>query len=79
MHLHLGSGLETASGVLHEIDVVARSTDVTAILEMKNRKGTLPDKNDVIVFFAKVLDYLAANPVLVSRDVCPHIHVKRLI
>ena len=68
--MHLGAGLETASGVLHEIDIVARSTDLTAILELKNRKGTLPDKNDVIVFFAKILDYLAANPVLVSQNIC---------
>ena len=68
--MRLGVGLETASGTLHEIDIVARRADTTAILEAKNRKGTLPDKNDVIILFAKVLDYLAENPVLASRDMC---------
>ena len=68
--MHIGMGLETASGVLHEIDIVARHQDVTAIFELKNRKGTPPDKNDVIVFFAKILDYLAANPMLLSKNVC---------
>ena len=66
--MHLGSGLETASGVLHEIDMIARGEDVTAIVEMKNRRGVPPGKNDVIVFFAKVLDYLTANPGLLSKD-----------
>ena len=68
--MHLGMGLETASGVLHEVDIVARNEDLAAILELKNRRGTLPDKNDVIVFFAKILDYLTANPALLSKDVC---------
>ena len=68
--MHLGSGLETASGVLHEVDIVARCSNVTAISELKNREGALPNKNDVIVFFAKILDYLAGNPVLVSKDIC---------
>ncbi len=67
--LWLGAGLDTASGVAHEIDIVARSATGTAILEAKNR-GDLPGKNDVIVFFAKVLDYLLANPVLASDDIC---------
>ncbi len=67
---HLGAGLDTASGVAHEVDIIARHTDLTAIVEMKNRSGVLPGKNDVIVFFAKILDYLAANPMILSNDVC---------
>jgi hypothetical protein len=67
---HLGIGIDTASGVAHEVDIVARHPDLIAIMEMKNRGGVLPGKNDVIVFFAKVLDYLAANPTLLSGDVC---------
>ena len=68
--MRLGAGLETSSGVLHEIDLVARGQNVTAILELKNRSGKLPDKNDVIVFFAKTFDFLTANPALVSENVC---------
>lgn len=67
--LRLGAGLDTASGTAHEIDIVARSSTATAIVEAKNI-GNLPGKNDVIVFFAKVLDYLLANPRLVSSEVC---------
>ena len=65
----LGAGLDTASGVAHEVDIVARHPDVTAILEAKNR-GDLPGKNDIIVFYAKVLDYLLANPSLAMSDIC---------
>lgn len=68
--MQLSEGRETASGVLHEIDIVARHADVTGALELKNRRGALPGKNDVIVFFAKILDYLTANPILASKDVC---------
>ena len=71
--LHLGAGLDTASGVPHEVDVIARHLNLTAILEIKNRGyggGSGPGKNDVITFFAKILDYLAANPSLVSGEVC---------
>jgi hypothetical protein len=39
--------------------------------ELKNRTGYPPDKNDVIVFFAKLLDYLARNPSLLHKDVLP--------
>ena len=68
--MRLGAGLETSSGVLHEIDLVARGQNVTAILELKNWSERSPGKNDVIVFFAKILDYLTRNPALVSEDVC---------
>lgn len=68
--MHLGQKFETESGVLHEVDIVAIGPNITAISELKNRRGALPDKNDVIVFFAKILDYLTRNPVLVSKDIC---------
>ena len=67
--LRLGVGLDTTSGVAHEIDIVARSSTVTAILEAKNL-GDMPGKNDIIVFFAKVLDYLLANPAIALNDIC---------
>ena len=67
--LRLGAGLDTASGVAHEVDIVARHPAVTAILEAKNR-GNLPGKNDIIIFYAKVLDYLLANPPLAMSDIC---------
>ena len=57
-------GLATASGVSHEIDVVIRTLNSTALFELKNKAGVPFDKNDAIVFFAKVLDYLCANPEL---------------
>ena len=68
--MRLGSEMSTASGVLHEIDIVAKHPDVTSIMELKNRQGP-PEKNDVIVFFAKILDYLAFNPDLLLRELCP--------
>ena len=67
---HLGAGLETASGLGHEVDIIARHSDLIAVMEIKNWSGVSPGKNDVIVFFAKILDYLAANPALLMRDVC---------
>jgi len=69
--MYLGQGLSTSSGVLHEIDIVAQSTDLHVFVELKNRSGFPPDKNDVIVFFAKLLDYLAFNPDLLLKEVCP--------
>lgn len=66
--LRLGAGLDTASGVAHEVDLIARHPNVTAVLELKNR-GDAIGKNDVIIFFAKVLDYLLANPTLAMQEV----------
>lgn len=68
--MNLGCGLDTASAVAHEVDIVARFQNLTAILEVKNRQASPPGKNDVIVFFAKIFDYLAANPILVQKEVC---------
>ena len=67
---YLGSGLDTASSVAHEVDIIAKHSDLRAIMELKNWGSARPGKNDVIVFFAKVLDYLAANPALLIGDVC---------
>ncbi|MBI4303397.1 MAG: hypothetical protein HY665_03560 [Chloroflexi bacterium] len=69
--LQLGQGLGTASGVLHEIDIVARHSEVTGIVEAKNRSGAPPEKNDAIVFFAKIMDYLTLNPFLADKEICP--------
>ena len=68
--IHLGQELSTSSGVLHEIDVVAKHSDVNAIAELKNRQGP-PTKNDILLFFGKILDYIAANPVLLLKETCP--------
>jgi hypothetical protein len=64
-------GLITASSVLHEIDIVARSGPCFGILELKNRAGWPPEKNDAIVFFAKILDYLCSYPVLLRSHLVP--------
>lgn len=69
--LNLGGDLDTSSGTLHEIDLVVEQTECFAILEAKNRKDDLPEKNDVIVFFAKILDYLTSNPTVTQREICP--------
>lgn len=69
--MYLGQGLFTASGVLHEIDIVAQYTDINVFVELKNRSNLPPDKNDVIVFFAKLLDYLTFNPDILLKEVCP--------
>ena len=64
-------GLITASGVLHEIDVVAQHEPTIGILELKNRAGWPPEKNDVIVFFAKIIDYLCFTPALLRSHLVP--------
>ncbi len=69
--LNLGSVLTTASGVLHEIDLVAQNEPLRGIFELKNRQDFLPEKNDVIVFFAKILDYLCLNPGLLKQTLVP--------
>ncbi len=69
--MHLGLGLDTASGVSHEVDIVARHPYAYAIVEMKNRHSSPPEKNDVIVFFAKIIDYIAFNPELALEEICP--------
>jgi hypothetical protein len=60
-----------ASGVLHEIDVIAQHEPTVGILELKNRAGWAPEKNDVIVFFAKILDYLCYTPALLRAHLVP--------
>jgi hypothetical protein len=69
--MSLGLGLMTASGVLHEIDVVSQRAPVLGILELKNRPESPPEKNDVIVFFAKILDYLCLTPAVLRSHVLP--------
>lgn len=69
--MRLGEGRDTASGVLHEVDLVAQTSDLVAVAEIKNRPANPPDKNDGIIFFAKILDYLAFNPTLLMREVLP--------
>ena len=67
--LHLGSGYTPASGTAHEIDIVANHPEVRAIAELKNHAAAV-GKNDVVVFFAKVLDYILANPILALKQIC---------
>ena len=67
--LHLGAALQAASGTTHEVDIVALHPEVRVVVEMKNR-GDAVGKNDVIVFFAKVLDYVLANPRLALDGIC---------
>lgn len=69
--LNLGSGFSTASGVLHEIDLVSQNEPLRGIFELKNRQASPPAKNDVIVFFAKILDYLCLNPSLLKQTLVP--------
>jgi len=69
--MNLGQALNTTSGVLHEIDLVAQGPSLNAIVEMKNRQAYPPEKNDLIVFFAKIFDYLTFNPNLLERPIYP--------
>lgn len=69
--LNLGSGLTTASGVLHEIDLVAQHESLRGIFELKNRQDFPPKKNDVVIFFAKILDFLCLNPNLLKQTLVP--------
>ena len=50
--MQFGAGLETASGISHEVDIVARHAELIAPVELKNRAAYPPQKNDVIVFYA---------------------------
>ena len=67
--LHLGAYLHAASGTTHEVDIVAIHPDVRVVVEMKNRTDAV-GKNDVIVFFAKIIDYVLANPRLALDGIC---------
>jgi hypothetical protein len=69
--LQLGGDLETSSGTNHEIDIVAEFGTTLTILEAKNRPQNIPTKNDVIVFLAKILDYLTCNSSLTLKEICP--------
>ena len=67
--MRLGAWRDTLSGTLHEIDIAASASGATAVAELKNRGGS-PGKNDIIVFYAKILDYMLANPDLASEEIC---------
>ncbi|HEY4415011.1 MAG TPA: hypothetical protein VGO57_04895 [Verrucomicrobiae bacterium] len=67
----LGDDLETTSGIRHDIDLTARNSNTLAITELKNRSDCPPSKDDVIVFFAKILDYLANNPKMMLGEIVP--------
>lgn len=64
-------GQYTASGLSHEISLISHHPEGVGILEMQNDQDVSPGKNDIIVFFAKVLDYVMNNPLLAQRDICP--------
>jgi hypothetical protein len=68
--MRLGQEVSTASGVLHEIDIVAKHSDCSIIAELKNRQDP-PGKNDIVVLFAKIVDYLAINPSILLKEICP--------
>ena len=68
--MRFGHEANTASGILHEIDIAARHPECNAIMELKNRQDP-PAKNDIILLFAKLLDYLTQNPVLTLKEMCP--------
>ena len=67
--MRLGAWLDTLSGTSHEVDIVAKINGTTAAAELKNL-GDGPGKNDVVIFYAKILDYLLANPDLAYGDIC---------
>jgi len=66
--MNLGKQLTTLSGILHEIDLVTESSKVIHLFELKN-KSYLTDKNDIIVFYAKFIDYLCNNPHLSLNEI----------
>jgi hypothetical protein len=69
--MRLGQDIPTMSGILHEIDIVALHEKATAIVELKHWESSTPSKNEMIILHAKLLDYLAANPTLMLKDICP--------
>jgi hypothetical protein len=71
--------LTTASGILHEIDIFAAHDQVTGMVELNQRQDDVVDKNDVILFFAKLLDYLCAHPFLSTQGTRACIHDEPLI
>ncbi len=69
--LGLGEELATASGVRHEIDLVVSNPDALGIAELKNRPACPPGKDDIVIFFARTLDFFAHNPKLLLSEVVP--------
>jgi hypothetical protein len=45
--MKLGAGLDTASGIGHEVDIIARHAESIAPVEMKNRAGSPPEKTTI--------------------------------
>ena len=56
--MHFGDDLMTASGTNHEIDTVGSRDQAVVVLELKHWQAGIPTKNEVIVSFAKIFDYL---------------------
>jgi hypothetical protein len=65
-----GGGYRTSSGILHEIDIVITRGDLRVIWELKHWAVQV-DKNAVVALWAKILDYLAADPDLASQENVP--------
>jgi hypothetical protein len=66
----LGLSIESACGAAHEIDIVAWTPDTVIAAELKNWVGPGPTKNDVVVFFSKLLDFVCANACLAAVGFC---------
>lgn len=68
--MRLGGHFATSSGILHEVDLVASRETLRIIWELKHWSAHV-DKNAVIGFWAKLMDYLSATPDLAAFECIP--------
>jgi hypothetical protein len=59
--LSFGAGLSTLSGLNHELDLLARWGDQEWVFELKNGGGSEINKEMLMVFHEKTLDFFLAN------------------
>lgn len=59
--LKFGAGLSTLSGLNHELDLLARWANQEWVFELKNGGGSEINKEMLMVFHEKILDFYLAN------------------
>src|SRR5258708_5606917 len=60
--MRFGYEWNTSSGTEHETDIIAVHEKAIVPVEMKNWRAGALTKNEVIVFYAKMVDYFTRNP-----------------
>jgi hypothetical protein len=68
--MRLGGSYQSTSGILHELDLVCSRGDLRIVWELKHWSNHA-EKNAVVGFWAKLIDFLAANSDLAAQENVP--------